>query len=75
VAKTQSARIWELRASTDLARLLDQKGKRADARAMLAKIYACFTEGFNIPDLKDARVVMRNFRQPYRASLARKPGV
>jgi predicted ATPase len=55
VAKTQGARIWELRATTNLARLVDQQGKRADARAMLAEIYGCFAEGFDTPDLKDAK--------------------
>jgi len=38
VAKTQGARIWELRATANLARLLDRQGKRAEARAVLAEI-------------------------------------
>jgi hypothetical protein len=58
VAKTQGARIWELRATANLAVLLDQQGKRAEARAMLAEVYGCFTEGFDSPDLKDAKALL-----------------
>jgi hypothetical protein len=28
IARTQSARMWELRATTSLARLLDEQGRR-----------------------------------------------
>jgi len=37
-----------------LARLWRQQGKRADAYALLAPIYAWFTEGFDTPDLREA---------------------
>jgi hypothetical protein len=30
-------------------------GKHAEARELLAPIYGWFTEGFDTPDLKDAR--------------------
>src|SRR5215472_13148749 len=58
VAKTQGARIWELRATINLARLLDQHGKHAEARALLSEVYGCFAEGFDIPDLKDAKALI-----------------
>ncbi|PWT82119.1 MAG: hypothetical protein C5B58_08780 [Acidobacteria bacterium] len=58
VAKTQGARIWELRATTNMARLLSQQGKCAEASGMLADIYNCFSEGFDIPDLKDAKALL-----------------
>ena len=45
----RSAKSWELRATTSLARLLDKQGKREEARAMLAEIYNWFTEGFDTP--------------------------
>jgi predicted ATPase len=45
VARNQSAKSWELRATMSLARLLDKQGKRDEARAMLAEIYYWFTEG------------------------------
>jgi tetratricopeptide (TPR) repeat protein len=58
VARRQSAKSWELRATTSLARLLDQQGRRDAARAMLADIYDWFTEGFDTADLKDAKALL-----------------
>jgi class 3 adenylate cyclase/tetratricopeptide (TPR) repeat protein len=55
LAQKMQAKAWELRATTSLARLLDRQGKRDEARAMLAEIYNWFTEGFDTPDLKDAK--------------------
>ncbi|MGH7925505.1 MAG: adenylate/guanylate cyclase domain-containing protein, partial [Candidatus Binatus sp.] len=55
IARRQSAKSWELRATSSLARLLAKQGKRDDARAMLAEIYNWFTEGFETADLKDAK--------------------
>jgi predicted ATPase len=39
VAQRQSAKFWELRAATDLARLWRDQGKRTEARDLLAPIY------------------------------------
>jgi predicted ATPase len=58
IARRQSARSQELRATTSLARLLDNQGKRNEARAMLAEIYNWFTEGFDTADMKDARALL-----------------
>ena len=58
IARRQSARSAELRATTSLARLLDEQGKRVEARAMLADIYNWFTEGFDTSDLKDAKELL-----------------
>jgi predicted ATPase len=55
IARKQSAKSWELRATTSLARLLAKQGRREEARAMLAEIYGWFTEGFDTADLKDAK--------------------
>jgi hypothetical protein len=41
-----------------LARLLDEQGKREEARTMLADIYHWFTEGFDTADLKDAKMLL-----------------
>jgi predicted ATPase len=54
----QEARHWELRASTSLARLWRDQGKRTEARDLLAPIYGWFTEGFDTPDLKDAKALL-----------------
>jgi predicted ATPase len=58
IAKKQQAKSWELRATTSLARLLANQGKRAEARTMLADIYNWFTEGFATADLKDAKALL-----------------
>jgi predicted ATPase len=58
VASRQSARSWELRATTSLARLLRDEGRRDEARALLQPIYDWFTEGFDTPDLKDAKALL-----------------
>jgi predicted ATPase len=58
VARLQSAKSWELRATMSLARLLAKQGKRDEARAMLADIHNWFTEGFDTRDLKDAKALL-----------------
>ena len=57
-ARRQSAKLFELRATTTLARLLEKQGKRDEACAMLADIYNWFTEGFDTADLKDAKALL-----------------
>ena len=58
IAQRQQAKSWELRATMSLARLLAKQGRRDEARAMLAEIYNWFTEGFDTPDLKDAKALL-----------------
>jgi predicted ATPase len=58
IARKQSAKSFELRATTSLARLLDKQGKRDEAHTMLADIYNWFTEGFETADLKDAKSLL-----------------
>ena len=58
IARKQSARSFELRATMSLARLLASQGHRDEARMMLADIYNWFTEGFDTADLKDAKVLL-----------------
>jgi predicted ATPase len=58
VARQQRAKSWELRATMSLSRLLQQQGKREEARALLSEIYGWFTEGFDTPDLKDAKALL-----------------
>jgi predicted ATPase len=54
-AKQQRAKSFELRAAMSLARLLKQQGRAAEGRDWLANCYAWFTEGFDTPDLREAR--------------------
>jgi adenylate cyclase len=58
VARHQQAKSWELRATTSLSRLMEKQGKREEARQQLAEIYAWFTEGFDTPDLQDAKALL-----------------
>jgi adenylate cyclase len=58
ISKQQGAKAWELRATTSLARLLVRQSRCDEGRTMLAEIYNWFTEGFDTPDLKDARALL-----------------
>ena len=58
VAREMSAKAWELRAATSLARLRREQGKRAEACDLLAPIYGWFTEGFDTQDLKEAKALL-----------------
>ncbi|HEX4172012.1 MAG TPA: AAA family ATPase [Acetobacteraceae bacterium] len=58
LAQRQSARLFNLRATTDLARLLQSQGRHREAHARLAPAYACFGQGLDLPDLVEARVLL-----------------
>jgi class 3 adenylate cyclase/tetratricopeptide (TPR) repeat protein len=58
LGREMSAKAWELRAATSLARLSRDQGKRAEARELLAPVYCWFTEGFDTADLKDAAALL-----------------
>jgi class 3 adenylate cyclase/DNA-binding winged helix-turn-helix (wHTH) protein/predicted ATPase len=58
IAEEQEAKLWELRAATSLARLWRDQGRRAEARDLLAPVYGWFTEGFDTPDLKEAKALL-----------------
>jgi predicted ATPase/class 3 adenylate cyclase len=61
-ASSQHARSLELRAATDLAALAIEQGRRDEARAILAPIYAWFTEGLDTQDLREAKAVLDQLR-------------
>ena len=58
IARRQSAKSSELRATTSLARLIAKQGRRDEARMILGEIYNWFTEGFDTADLKDAKALL-----------------
>ena len=58
VARSQAAKSWELCAATGLARLWRSQGKTTEALDLLAPIYGWFTEGFDTPNLKDAKALL-----------------
>jgi class 3 adenylate cyclase/predicted ATPase len=57
-ARAQSAKAFELRAATALARLCHARGRRAEAHALLAPLCAWFTEGLDTTDLEDAKALL-----------------
>jgi len=58
IADEQGAKLWELRTAVSLARLRRDQGRHAEARDLLAPIYGWFTEGFDTPDLKEAKALL-----------------
>jgi tetratricopeptide (TPR) repeat protein len=60
VARGQGARMWELRAACDLAQMLRDHGRQAEARELLAPIHGWFSEGFDVKDLQRAKTLLDN---------------
>ena len=58
IARRQRARLFELRAATSLSRLLAARGRAKEAHALLSTVYREFTEGFDTPDLTEAKAVL-----------------
>ena len=58
LAREQEAPMWELRSAVGLARLWAAHGRRAEIRDLVAPIYSRFSEGFDTPDLVDAKALL-----------------
>jgi class 3 adenylate cyclase/tetratricopeptide (TPR) repeat protein len=58
VSRSQQAKSLELRAATSLARLWQKQNRGSEARDLLKPVYDWFTEGFDTPDLKDAKALL-----------------
>jgi len=58
IAREQEAKLWELRAAASLARLRRDQSRHAEGRDLLAPVYDWFTEGFDTPDLKEAKALL-----------------
>jgi predicted ATPase len=58
IAREQGTRGYELRATVSLAQLRRDQGRHAEAHDLLAPVYGWFTEGFDTPDLKDAKALL-----------------
>ena len=58
IAQGQQAKSLELRAALSLARLYQSRGRREEARSLLAQIYDRFTEGFDTMDLREAKALL-----------------
>ncbi|MDQ2997038.1 MAG: AAA family ATPase, partial [Chloroflexota bacterium] len=58
-AHSQSAYAFELRAATSLARMRLQQGRLLEAQQVLSPIYGWFSEGFDTPDMLEARAILQ----------------
>lgn len=58
IARRQQAKSLELRAAMSLGRLRQQQGRYAEAHQILTEIYGWFTEGFETPDLQEAKALL-----------------
>jgi class 3 adenylate cyclase/predicted ATPase len=58
IAQRQQAKSLELRAATRLARLWQEQNRAVEANDVLAPVYGWFTEGFDTPDLKEAKALL-----------------
>jgi predicted ATPase len=58
VADGQQARSLQLRAAMSLGRLYRHQGRQAEARPLLAGAHSWFTEGFDLPDLQEAKALL-----------------
>jgi predicted ATPase len=61
IARQQAAKSLQLRAVMSLSRLWHAQGapdKREEARRMLSDVHDWFTEGFDTPDLKEAKALL-----------------
>ena len=61
-ARSQQARFLELRAAVSLARLCLNDGERKTAIEVLRPLYESFSEGFDTPDLIEARQLIEALR-------------
>jgi predicted ATPase len=59
LARSMSAKSWELRSVLSLGRLYHRQGRQKEARPMLAEIYNWFTEGFDTVDLREAKALLQ----------------
>jgi predicted ATPase len=62
VARQQGAKVWELRTATSLARLWGLQGRTREGVDLLAPLYGRFGEGFDTPDLVDAKVLLEGLQ-------------
>ena len=58
LARTQGAKSLELRSAVSIARFALDDGNRDAALASIRPVYDAFTEGFDTPDLQEARVLV-----------------
>ena len=60
LARSQGAGSFELRATTELAALLRDRGNHTHALEIMQRVYLHFTEGFETADLKAAAELIQS---------------
>lgn len=65
LARQQSARLWELRSTNSLARLLQSTGQTEQAGELLSPVFRWFTEGFDTRDLVEAKALLNELNQAH----------
>ena len=58
LARCQQAKSIELRVAISLSRLWNKQGKKKEAHRLLSEKYVWFTEGFDTPDLLEAKALL-----------------
>jgi len=58
IARMQTGKFLELRATVSLARLWQSQGRESEAYEKLSEIYNWFTEGFDTKDLREAKTLL-----------------
>ena len=58
IARQQSARLFELRAASSLARIWSSRGRRAEALELLRPPLGRFVDESDIPDVREARALL-----------------
>jgi adenylate cyclase len=58
IARKQNSKAWELRAAASLAQFYSKRDRQAEAHQTLSNCLSGFTEGFDMPDLRDAQTLL-----------------
>jgi predicted ATPase len=65
IARAQQARLFELKAAVSLGRVWTRHGRRRAATALIGPVLAAFDDGFDFPDLRDARMLLGGVRTAF----------
>jgi adenylate cyclase len=58
IARSQRAKSWELRTTMSLCRLWQSQSRTTEALTALSDVYSWFKEGFDLPDLVEAKQLL-----------------
>jgi hypothetical protein len=57
-ARRQSARLFELQATTNLAEILAAQGRQGEGARRLSRAYESFRDGLQAPDVRTAKMLL-----------------